>query len=457
MPSTVNINSRSLVHASSAGMSQAFPDVCKTPAPPAPSPVPIPYPNIAMSSDTDGTATVKGNGASCMVKGSNFRMSSGDEAGVAMGVASNKIKGKAEFVMYSFDVKIEGNNACRLSDPMQQNMGSANAMGPAEVQAMIVGFVLGGTDRAKACLNKARNEKAQKKPGGAAAAWDASGIVSEHRAAIQEVVTSQQLKVIFRATKPECARWISQKYQPKPHDIIAGTTITAGGKVPVTVTAAWLESYKLTRETLAEFGPDKVAAFDFSTGSAIHTYATASPSGVRGAASASEFIGIVGSTEASEVGKPILANIPQGIFAKNSYRNKYVTGDYDLQDVIADRDVSCKRLLQKGEAFGAFQREVNKKMGWDGIQHGPQAQWVAQVSHGDYSDFSMPAKLGGWLNSLRGAPIPTVEIAEGRRAPIIDSKLTVVTPKGATALDNEDQVRDYLVCCGCKKPAKGKD
>src|SRR5262245_51752820 len=110
MPTTVNVNSRSVIHASSSGMSQAFPDVCKTPAPPAPSPVPIPYPNIAMSSDTDGTASVKANGASVLVKGANFRMSSGDEAGVALGVASNKIKGKAELVMYSFDVKFEGKN-----------------------------------------------------------------------------------------------------------------------------------------------------------------------------------------------------------------------------------------------------------------------------------------------------------------------------------------------------------
>lgn len=52
MPVTVGVNNLSVVHAGSNGMTIAFPDVCKTPAPPAP-PIPIPYPNIAMSSDTD--------------------------------------------------------------------------------------------------------------------------------------------------------------------------------------------------------------------------------------------------------------------------------------------------------------------------------------------------------------------------------------------------------------------
>ena len=45
MAVTVGVNFLSVVHKSSSGVSIAFPDVCKTPAPPAPF-VPIPYPNI---------------------------------------------------------------------------------------------------------------------------------------------------------------------------------------------------------------------------------------------------------------------------------------------------------------------------------------------------------------------------------------------------------------------------
>jgi Domain of unknown function (DUF4150) len=121
MPVTVSVNFMSVVHAGSNGISTAFPDVCKTPAPPAP-PIPIPYPNIAQSSDTaQGASTVKCDGNPPCVKDSNFKMSTGDEAGSLMGVASNKIKGKAEFVNFSFDVKFDGKNVARAMDLMLHN------------------------------------------------------------------------------------------------------------------------------------------------------------------------------------------------------------------------------------------------------------------------------------------------------------------------------------------------
>jgi hypothetical protein len=66
----------------------------------------------------DQSEKVKCDGQSVCVKDSSFRMSTGDEAGTAGGgVASNKIKGKAEFVNYSFDVKFEGKNVARALDP----------------------------------------------------------------------------------------------------------------------------------------------------------------------------------------------------------------------------------------------------------------------------------------------------------------------------------------------------
>jgi len=118
---TVGVNNLSVIHAASSGTTIAFPDVCKTPSPAGP--VPIPYPNIAQSSDTaDGAKSVKADGNPICVKDSNFKMSTGDEAGSAGGgVASNKIKGKAEFVNYSFDVKVEGKNVPRAFDLMLHN------------------------------------------------------------------------------------------------------------------------------------------------------------------------------------------------------------------------------------------------------------------------------------------------------------------------------------------------
>ena len=49
-------------------------------------------------------------------------MSTGDEPGSAGGgVVSGKIKGKAEFINYSFDVKFEGKNVARAFDLMLHN------------------------------------------------------------------------------------------------------------------------------------------------------------------------------------------------------------------------------------------------------------------------------------------------------------------------------------------------
>lgn len=121
MSVSVGANSMSIVHAGSNGTTIAFPDVCKTPVPPAP-PLPIPYPNVARSSDSAKTAKkVKADGNPVCIADSNFSTSTGDEAGSIGGVVSNKTKGKAEFVNYSFDVKIEGKGVPRAMDLMLHN------------------------------------------------------------------------------------------------------------------------------------------------------------------------------------------------------------------------------------------------------------------------------------------------------------------------------------------------
>ena len=102
-------------------MSPAFPDVCKTPAPPAP-PIPIPYPNIGQASDTsDGPSTVKTDGKMPMVKGAKYSKSSGDEAGTSGGIISSTNRSECEFMLYSMDVKFENKNVCRLGDTLFHN------------------------------------------------------------------------------------------------------------------------------------------------------------------------------------------------------------------------------------------------------------------------------------------------------------------------------------------------
>ena len=126
MPQTTFANSRGIAHKGSGGMSIVFPDVCKTPA--APSPVPIPDPNIGQSADTSqGPTTVKVDGQMPMVKVAKYMRSSGDEAGTVGGVVSGVNMQECEYMMYSFDVKLEGKNVCRMGDPLFHN--KKNIMG----------------------------------------------------------------------------------------------------------------------------------------------------------------------------------------------------------------------------------------------------------------------------------------------------------------------------------------
>ncbi|OZY87476.1 hypothetical protein CBP51_11025 [Cellvibrio mixtus] len=126
MAQTTFSNTRGIAHKGSGGMSTVFPDVCKTPVGSAV--VPIPYPSIGKSSDTSkGPKTVVIDGQMPMVKGAVYSTSTGDEAGTLKGVISSQNKAECEFMMYSFDVKFEGKNVCRLGDPLFHN--KKNTMG----------------------------------------------------------------------------------------------------------------------------------------------------------------------------------------------------------------------------------------------------------------------------------------------------------------------------------------
>lgn len=126
MAQTTFANGRGIVHKGSGGLSTVFPDVCKTPVGSAV--VPIPYPNIGRAADTSkGPKSVRMDGEMPMVKGAKYSKSSGDEAGVKKGLISGKNKAECEYMMYSFDIKLEGKNACRMGDPLYHN--KKNIMG----------------------------------------------------------------------------------------------------------------------------------------------------------------------------------------------------------------------------------------------------------------------------------------------------------------------------------------
>jgi Domain of unknown function (DUF4150) len=132
MPVTIKVNgtANSLVHKGSNGISTAtIPDVCKTPTPGGP--VPLPYPNISQSATLDkGTKTVKADGGMMIaIKGSEFSMSNGDEPGSIGGVKSNTFIKESTWILYSFDVKMEGEGTCRLTDKKFQNHENTADMG----------------------------------------------------------------------------------------------------------------------------------------------------------------------------------------------------------------------------------------------------------------------------------------------------------------------------------------
>jgi hypothetical protein len=112
MTVTVTSNNQSVVHKASSGVTFVFPDVCVTPAATANMTTPLPYPSFAGTAITrQKQLTQKG---AVGVKTSAIKTPTGDEAGSSgSGVISNRIKGKTQFMQYSFDVKYEGSPVVR--------------------------------------------------------------------------------------------------------------------------------------------------------------------------------------------------------------------------------------------------------------------------------------------------------------------------------------------------------
>ncbi len=232
MPATVSANLMTVVHQNSDGQYTGFPDACKTPTPAGP--VPIPYPNIAFSKDTSkGTITVKCDGHPINVKDSCFIMSQGDEAGSALGVLSNKIKGKAEWMNYSPNVKADGKNVCRLLDPMISNGGSSDNTPPIpETQPPDPSLVALNEAKKKAC------EELEKKRVSKKDAQEKSGQLPEHFDANCKAAQKNDTALAFRDTNPKSQPHIAEGMQTKMMDIkdktakdgpFAGTVVHKNG------------------------------------------------------------------------------------------------------------------------------------------------------------------------------------------------------------------------------------
>jgi uncharacterized Zn-binding protein involved in type VI secretion len=437
MPATVNCNMLTVVHAGSSGMAMSFPDVCKTPTPAGP--IPIPYPNIAQSSDTaDGSTTVKVDGNPIMLKSSNFRMSSGDEAGSAMGVVSNKIKGKAVPVNASFDVKVDGKAVFRLSDPMQTNCGSpGNALNAALLQPPQV------VPPAMSPSCKEVNEKKKDQP--ESVAEKNSGMYPPHFSAIKTVAADLQVVLFFRQTNGLCIPWIAANHQPKPHRVFKGNTIKTA---MVPEVDAWLKDFeaKLSKKGLSAVAAKariNAAAVPMATNAAYTTMA-------------SMYAGVVGdpageNSAGQKMRKPLKAVGVGKQLSGNSYKGKWITGDYDLFQVLYCKE-GCQEVNQKSRGFSRLKKAIAKACHWDPIQHGPQAQWVPteeeKAKHGA-PDVNFPKEV---KSALQSKDFKRQVKIEGRNPMnIMDSNVTVIGPGGSVFLEKAEDTATALICSECDK------
>ena len=102
------------------GQDMGFPDVCLTPAGPAV--VPIPYPNMAMGPmGVPAAYTVLFGGAPAHNMSTMVPLTMGDNAGVAMGVASGTVMGPARHLTASFTVLVGGMPATKLTSMSLHN------------------------------------------------------------------------------------------------------------------------------------------------------------------------------------------------------------------------------------------------------------------------------------------------------------------------------------------------
>lgn len=448
MPATVNVNKLTVVHAGSTGISTAFPDVCKTPTPAGP--VPIPYPNVAQSSDTaDGSSTVKVDGNPIMLKSSNFKMSTGDEAGSAMGVVSNKIKGKAMPMLYSMDVKVDGQNVFRLTDMMLQNCADNPNTPPAsEVQ----GPLPEGTLTSKEC-EKVKEKRESQRP---QEIVNKSGILPEHFDPIQSIAEEMNVIFYFRATDHLCHDWIRAKHQPKPHKIFKGNTIKEkpmdDGRLMTEWVQDWLNSYReqLERE-VGSTTPGRMLLITAKISSDV-TKGELLGSSLRYSYRASEFKGVVGGTGCGGGKVEPLKSISGGVRdSGRTYFNKWITGDYDLYQIL--RGVpGCEEVGQKGRTFKRIKAAINQKLKWDAIQHGPQAQWVAteeDVKLGAPKGVNFPSKMKDGFKNKN--PKEIVPIQGRKPMKVFDDSVTIIAPKGAVHLESQQDTFDALICRECDK------
>jgi len=163
--------------------------------------------------------------------------------------------------------------------------------------------------------------------------------------------------------------------------------------------------------------------------------------------SAKDYIGIIG----IPVGKGMIQPKTGGGRQTISYFNKWMTGDYDLFEVVRPND-NCDKVTETNGFLGV-RSAINKGCQWDAIQHAAQAQWkpTKEEQKEGVAEFDMNVEV---RKVLRGeAPLDhAIEWHPKRKKmAVIDAPLTVVSGAGVVTLKEKQDVKDALICQGCAK------
>ena len=120
------------------GIDMGFPDVCLTPSP---TPVPVPYPNIATAQmGVPAVYNVLMMAAPAHNMSTVVPLTNGDNAGLALGVASGTVMGPSRHLTGAFTVLVGGMPVTRLTSTSLQN--STNCPGtrivPSQVKVLVL-------------------------------------------------------------------------------------------------------------------------------------------------------------------------------------------------------------------------------------------------------------------------------------------------------------------------------
>lgn len=121
------------------GLDLGFPDVCLTPTP---APVPIPYPNLALAPmGVPAAYNVLFMCAPAHNLSTSVPLTNGDNAGVALGVASGTVMGPSRHLTAAFHVLVGGSPATRLTSMSLQNSTNCPGMRivPSQPKVLVLG------------------------------------------------------------------------------------------------------------------------------------------------------------------------------------------------------------------------------------------------------------------------------------------------------------------------------